>query len=315
MAKPLDNDLRKRMVETMWEVNCCSAVARQFRVATSTVSRLMKRVKRTGSYEPGQMGGHRKRVLEEHRDWIAGRVEACPEITSKQLQQDLLAERGVQVSEDTAGRFLRSLDLTFKKKTPVAEERDREDVKVRRDEWQRDQNSMRTDKLVFLDETWIKTNMAPLRGWGPKGERLPGKAPFGHWKTSTLVGALRSDGIVAPRVLSGPVNGKTFLAYIQEALAPTLKPGDIVVMDNLSCHKGNAVQTAIEDQGAELRFLPPYSPDFNPIEQVFAKLKHWLRKAKERDREKLWGNACGILESIKPDECVNYLRHSGYLAT
>ena len=116
MAKPLDDDLRKRIVETMWEVGCCRAVARQYRVAPSTVSRLMKRVERTGSHAPGKMGGHRKRILEEHRDWIEGRIKARPEITAKELQQDLLAERDVQVSESTVRRFVRSLDFTFKKK-------------------------------------------------------------------------------------------------------------------------------------------------------------------------------------------------------
>ena len=188
-------------------------------------------------------------------------------------------------------------------------------MKQRREEWRRSQGRMDKDKLVFLDETWIKTNMAPTRGWGRKGGRLPGKAPFGHWKTSTLIGGLRNNRVVASRVVGGPINGETFRTYVEEALAPTLKPGDIVVMDNLSCHKNNAVRKAIEDRGAELRFLPPYSPDLNPIEQVFAKLKHWLRKAKVRDREKLWRKACAILESIKPDECANYLRNAGYVST
>ena len=123
-----------------------------------------------------------------------------------------------------------------------------------------------------------------------------------------------SDGVAASRVVADPINGKSFLAYIEEVLAPALRPGDIVVMDNPGCHKGDAVREAIEDVGAELRFLPPYSPDPDPIEQVFAKLKHWLRKAKVRDREKLWLKACGILEKIQPDECANYLRHAGYVA-
>ena len=153
MAKPLDNDLHIRIVETMREVGCCRAVGRQFRVAASTVSRLMKRVERTGSHAPGKMGGHRKRILEEHRDWIEGRIKARPETTSKELQQDLLAELGVQVSEDTVRRFVRSLESAFKK-TLVAEERDREDVKVRREEWRRDQDRLRADSLVFIDETW-----------------------------------------------------------------------------------------------------------------------------------------------------------------
>ena len=159
---------------------------------------------------------------------------------------------------------------------------------------------MRADGLVFVDETWIKTDMVPTWGWGRKGERVQGKAPFGHWKTSTLVAGLRNDGVAASRVVASPTDGKPFLPYIKEAPAPALRPGDIVVVDNPGCRKGDAVRKAIEDVGAELRFLLPCSPDPDLIEQVFAKLKHWMRKAKVRNREKLWPEACGILESIKP---------------
>ena len=130
--------------------------------------------------------------------------------------------------------------------------------------------------------------MAPLRGWGLKGKRLPSRVPHGHWQTMTFLAALRHDRIVAPCVFDGPINGETFQLYVEQFLVPTLKPGDIVIMDNLGSHRGNAIRSAIRRRGARLLFLPPYSPDLNPIEQVFAKLKHLMRKAAERTIEATW---------------------------
>jgi len=165
---------------------------------------------------------------------------------------------------------------------------------------------------VFIDETWIKTNMAPLRGWGPRGRRLKALVPFGHWKTLTFVAALRCDRIAAPFVLDGPINGIAFQRYVADVLVPTLTPGDIVVLDNLGSHKGKAVRDAIRAAGAKLFFLPPYSPDLNPIEQVFAKLKHLMRKAAERSVETTWRRAGALLNEFRPDECTRYLLNSGY---
>lgn len=141
------------------------------------------------------------------------------------------------------------------------------------------------------------------------------KIPHGHWKMTTFVAALRYDAITAPLVIEGAMNGEIFLAWIKQFLIPTLKPGDIVVMDNLSVHKSVAIRVAIETAGAELRFLPPYSPDLNPIEQVFAKLKALLRKAAERTVEGLWNRIGALLSEFSSDECGNYLRHCGYGAT
>jgi transposase len=154
--------------------------------------------------------------------------------------------------------------------------------------------------------------MTPLRGWGPRGQRLVAKAPHGHWKTLTFVAALRCDRIDAPLVFDGPINGQSFAAYVEQALAPTLKSGDIVVLDNLGSHKGVAVRAAIRAAGAELFFLPPYSPDLNPIEQVFAKLKHLMRNAAERTVETTWRRIGSTLSDFPPAECANYLRNSGY---
>lgn len=154
--------------------------------------------------------------------------------------------------------------------------------------------------------------MAPLRGWAPKGERLEAKVPHGHWKTSTFVAALRSDRIEAPWLLDRPINGESFLVYVEEVLAPTLKPGDIVVMDNLGSHKGKAVRQAIRAAGAKLLFLPKYSPDLNPIEQFFAKLKHHMREAAERTYDALCLAIGKILLTVSADECRNFLTHAGY---
>jgi len=157
--------------------------------------------------------------------------------------------------------------------------------------------------------------MAPLRGWGPCGTRLPGRAPFGKWKTSTFIAGLRNDALIAPCVFDGPINGEAFLAYVEQVLVPALRPGDIVVMDNLGSHKAKAVRTAIRRAGARLLFLPPYSPDLNPIEQAIAKIKHMMRKAQQRTFEACWAKVGQIVSSFSKEECANYIANSGYAST
>ena len=154
--------------------------------------------------------------------------------------------------------------------------------------------------------------MAPLRGWAPRGQRLAAAVPYGHWKTLTFIAALRHDRIDAPCVIDGPINGVLFTAYVEQILVPTLEKGDIVILDNLGSHKGRAARQAIRGKGAHLLFLPPYSPDLNPIEQLFAKLKHLMRKAEERTHEATWRKVGQLLDLVSPHECANYLRNSGY---
>ena len=163
-----------------------------------------------------------------------------------------------------------------------------------------------------MDETWAKTNMTRTHGRAPLGQRLVARVPHGHWKTMTFLAALRSDRIEAPCVVDGPINGVIFLAWVQQFLVPTLKPGDIVVLDNLGSHKGIAVRRAIRAAGAHLLFLPPYSPDLNPIEMMFAKLKTLLRKADERSIAAVWHRIGQLLGTFSPNECASYLRHAGY---
>ena len=154
--------------------------------------------------------------------------------------------------------------------------------------------------------------MAPLRGWAPKGKRLRGVAPHGSWRTLIFLGALRCDGLTAPCVFDGPINGLCFRAYVDQILLPTLKPGDIVIADNLGSHKSKAVRQAIRQAGARLWFLPKYSPDLNPIEQAFAKIKHWMRLAQRRSIDDTWRHLGHLIGTIKPQECANYFANAGY---
>ena len=182
----------------------------------------------------------------------------------------------------------------------------------RRAQWKKYQARLDPARLVFIDETWVKTNMTRLCGWAPRGRKLLAKVPQGHWRTLTFLAALRHNRIDAPCVIDGPINGEMFLAYVEQILVPTLKPGDIVIIDNLGSHKSKAVRRAIRAAGARLFFLPPYSPDLNPIEQVFAKLKTLLRKAEERTVDATWKRIGYLLDAFHPTECANYLRNSGY---
>ena len=196
-----------------------------------------------------------------------------------------------------------------------ASEQQRPKIARFRARWKAYQDKVDARRLVFIDETWIKTNMAPLRGWGPRCERLRAFVPYGRWKTMTFLAALRHDRIEAPWVLDGPINGEAFTAYVETQLVKTLKPGDIVVIDNLGSHKSQTVRQLVRAAGAHLFFLPPYSPDLNPIEQVFAKTKHLMRKAMARTLEAALQNLAKALETVTPKECGNYLKNSGYAAT
>ncbi len=194
----------------------------------------------------------------------------------------------------------------------LAREQDRPDIARRRAQWRDYQRRIDPARLVFIDETWTKTNMAPLRGWAPRGQRLRAKVPYGHRNTMTFVAALRHDRIEAPWLLDQPMNADRFLLYVQKLLVPTLRPSDIVVVDNLQSHKRADIRQAIRHAGAKLFFLPKYSPDLNPIEQVFAKLKHLLRKAEARSQIAVSRTIGTLLSTYSTEECANYFRNSGY---
>ncbi len=256
------------------------------------------------------MGGRRpKKIIGVYRVWL---LERCREkdFTLKGLVGEL-AERGLKVDYRTVWNFVHGEELSYKK-SAVASERDRPDVRRRREQWLKYRIGVAPRRLVFIDETWTKTNMAPLRGWAPRDQRLEAKVPHGKWRTLTFLAALRHDRIEAPWLLDGPIDGERFLIYVERVLLPTLKPGDIVIMDNLGSHKAKAVRQTIRSAGARLLFLPKYSPDLNPIEQVFSKLKHWLRKAAARNPDDICAAIAQILQTYSPSECQNYFSNAGY---
>jgi len=202
-----------------------------------------------------------------------------------------------------------------KKKTLIASEQDRLDVAEKRRLWRESQEQIDPTQVVFIDETWAKTNMTRRYGRSMLGSRVVEKTPCGRWQTTTFLGALRAEGFIAPLTVDGGINGPLFRSWVEQHLAPALKPGDIVVMDNLSSHKVAGVREAIEAAGAELRYLPPYSPDLNPIELAFAKFKKLLRDGAERTVDKLWDLCGSILDQFTEQECRNYFKHCGYRYT
>ena len=270
MGKPYSTDLRERAVSSVLEGKSRNKAAAQFAVAVSAVVTWVKRYQETGSVEPGQMGGHKpKSIRGEHEAFLTQRVRERA-FTLRGLVREL-AERGLKVDYRSVWNFVQAEKLSFKK-TVVASERERPDVARRRAQWTERQDRIDPERLVFIDETWIKTNMEPLRGWAPRGERLIAKVPHGHWKTSTFIAALRCDRIEAPWLLDGPINAAAFTTYVEKVLTPTLRPGDLVIMDNLGSHKGKAVRHPRRRRKAHLpaQRLPGLEPDRAGLRQAQA---------------------------------------------
>ncbi|HEY5065434.1 MAG TPA: IS630 family transposase [Xanthobacteraceae bacterium] len=310
MPRAYSLDLRERVVGAVVAGQSCRDVALTYKISVASVVKWSQRFRATGSAAAKRMGGTQPRSLAAERAWLLARLAAAPDLTLRALVMEL-GDRGVVTSYGSVWRVVHDADVSFKK-TLFATEQDRPDVARRRERWKAYQGRLDPARLIFIDETWAKTNMTRLRGWAPRGRKLVAKVPQGHWRTLTFLAALRCDRIEAPCVIDGPINGESFLAYIEQILVPTLRPGDIVVIDNLGSHKGKAVRRAIRATGAKLFFLPPYSPDLNPIEQVFAKLKTLLRKAAERTVEATWKRIGVLLNAFTPQECANYFRNAGY---
>jgi len=310
MGKPYSEDLRKRVVAAVETGGLsCNQAAKQFGVAISTAIGWVRRLRETGSVAPGKIGGYRPKAISgEYRVWLLQRIKQ--DFTLRGLVAEL-AERGLKSITVRCGSSSMPRS-SASKKSVVAGERDRPDVARRRAQWVKYQDRVEPERLVFIDETWARTDMAALRGWAPRGQRLPTKVPHGRCKTMTFLAALRHDRIEAPWFLEGPIDGESFRLYVEKVLLPTLRPGDIVIMDNLGSHRGKTVRQLIRSAGAKLFFLPKYSPDLNPIEQVFAKLKHFLRKAAARTVEAVCLAIGEVLQLFTPEECASYLANSGY---
>jgi transposase len=315
MGRPLSPDLRERVVGAVLGGLSCHKVSARFGVSVSSAIRWVSALRSTGSFLRRPMGGDRRsKSLETHARIILAAVDQMPDITIEELRA-LLAEHDVSASHGAVWNLLARHGLTVKKKTAHASEQERADVVAAREAWHQMQQGLDPFRLVFLDESGVKTNMARRRGRSGKGKRLVASIPHGHWKSLTFIAGLRADRINAPWVLDRAMNGDAFLIYLQEILGPTLAKGDTVIMDNLSTHKVAGVRDAIEATGAKLLYLPPYSPDLNPIEMMFAKLKALLRKAAKRTIDGLWQAIGDILNQFTPQECRNYLKKAGYDST
>jgi transposase len=314
MGAPYTPDLRERVVATFRSGLSRAETAALFRVSESSVQRWSRLERTTGSVAAQPMGGQRPFALAGERDRILGRIAQQPDLPLRALLAEL-RDCGIKGSYFALWNIVDRAGLSYKKKSLHASEQDRPKVARRRLQWQQRQHAVDPKRLVFINETWAKTNMTPTHGRCPVGQRLVAKVPHGHRKTLTFVAALRCDGITAPCLLNQPINAISFRTYVEQFLVPTLRPGDVVVMDNLSSHKGKAIRKAIQAAGAKLIFLPPYSPDLNPIEQVFAKLKTLLRKANARTIPAITEAIAKLLDEYTVEECANYLVNSGYGST
>ena len=306
-------DLRERVIAAVAEGESVRAVGEIFDVSPSFVAKLAQRWRGSGRIDPLKSGGDRRSgAIEAHRDWLLQTIEQTPDLTLREIR-DRLRQRGTPTSKSSIARFFQRHRISCKKKTLHATERDRADVSAARAAWKAQQPAFDAARLVFLDETSVTTNMARTHGRSPVGERVVGAIPQAHWNTTTFVAALRLNGITAPMVIDGALTGAGFLAYVEQQLAPSLSRGDIVVMDNVAVHRVAGVEQAIAAKGATIRHLPPYSPDMNPIELAFAKLKAMLRKAAARSTRDLWRRIADIVRHCMPQECRNYFAHDGYV--
>ncbi|WP_284283606.1 IS630 family transposase [Mesorhizobium amorphae] len=311
MGRALSGDLRSRVLKASDEGMSARQAAARFGVGVSSAIRWIARAK-IGELAPRPQGRRRASSLDAHEAFIVGLIEERKDITLNEMVERLVAEQSVRISRSALSAWLRGHGWTFKKKSAHALEQDRPDILKRRRDWFDGQLDLDPAKLVFIDETGLSTKMARLRGRAPRGERCRAGVPHGHWKTTTFTGALRLTGMTAPFVYDGAMNGNVFLAYVEQVLVPTLSEGDVVVMDNLPAHKAAGVRDAIEAAGASLLYLPPYSPDFNPIENAFAKLKALLRAKAERTIKALWDAVGAVVDLFTPAECANYFKAAGY---
>ena len=302
-------DLRERALLDSDAGMKAADVAAKYRVSGSWVRLLKQRRRETGEVAPRVQRQGRRGMLEPHLHTLAALIAAHPDRTLAELKDALATPASVP----TVWRAVRALGLTVKK-TVRPSEHDRPDVAAARVAWHAAAPTWDVAHLVCLDATGITTNLLRRYGRAPRGARVHDHAPCGRWQTSTFLAALRVTGLTAPGVFDGAIAGESFRAYIDQILGPTLQPGDIVMADNLGAHKVAGIQRAIQAAGATLWYLPPYSPDLNPIERCFAKLKALVRTARCRRTETLWPFLGECLAHFSPDECRNYVRHCGYSA-
>ena len=309
--RPFSDDLRLRIHEARQAGESTFEVADRFGVSTAFVRRLQQRFRLTGCLASRPHGGGCAPKLAGREGDLRRAVAERPDATPAEHRESL----ELPASRVTVWRAMRRLGMTRKKKSTHASERDRPDVVEARRLWPEKVAGVDPKDLVFLDETGANTAMQRTHGYAPEGQRVVASAPLGGWKAVTFVGALTACGLVAPWALEGAMNGEWFLAYVEQILVPALRPGMVVVMDNLPSHKVDGVREAIEGAKCRLEYLPPYSPDLNPIEMAFSKLKGLLRRAAERTAEGLRAAIERLAGAVTPQDAQAYIRHAGYTAT
>ncbi|MGE3624370.1 MAG: IS630 family transposase [Bdellovibrionales bacterium] len=310
MTKPYSEDLRSRVIKEIGKGTSCRRAAALFGVSESSAIRWAQRWRRNGDYAALPQGGDNRSALRGEREWLLEQIKTVPDMTLMEIRK-ALGKRGIRVGCSTVWRFFDGEGISFKK-TVYAVEQKRRDVAERRTAWLAAQKTFDPEKLLFVDETWIKTNMARTHGRCRIGERLLDFVPHGHWQTLTFIAALRHDRITAPWIVDGPINGDIFKVYVRDVLCPVLKPGDIVVMDNLGSHKSPVIRELIEAKGATLLYLPPYSPDLNPIEPGYSKIKAALHKAARRSVDALSNAVASALNTFSPRQCTSFFSRAGY---
>jgi transposase len=310
MPKAYSGDLRERVIEAVETGASRREAAERFEVSASSAIKWLQRWHERRSAAPKLRGGSIS-PLEEFASEILALVAEQPDLTLVETVA-ALRKRRIKTSRSSLWRFLDRHDITFKKKSLQAAERQRADVARARRRWMREQGMLDPARLVFIDETAVSTNLVRLNGRAPRGERVIGSVPLGTWETITFVAALRHNKMTAPMVVKGAMTGEMFLAYVEQCLVPTLKRNDIVVMDNCRVHLGPGIRQAIEKARATLRYLPKYSPDLNPIEMPYSKFKAFLRKVAARTVPGLNRAIRSFIPQLSPQECANYFTHAGY---
>ncbi|WP_244395889.1 IS630 family transposase [Beijerinckia indica] len=318
MPAPLSLDLRRRFQRLIEEGLSAREAAQRLMISAATGARLALKVRRGESLAAVKCGCPTGRgKLEPYKSFLIELVTQDPDITLFELRDALAHAEGVQVHYSAISRALKRLGFTYKKAL-VADEQRRTDIVEARADWtERRQPFMqqRPERLVFIDETCVKTNLTRIRGRARRGQRLHGTAPFGKWHTQTFIAGLTGNALIAPWVIDGAMNGAAFDIYIETQLAPLLAPGTVVILDNLSTHRSPRAAEALKAKGCWFLFLPAYSPDLNPIEMAFAKLKAHLRRIGARTFDQLCQALADICDLFTPQECWNFFKHAGYVST
>ena len=306
--QPLSNDLRRRILDAVDNrEGSRRKLAARFKVNTATITKLLRLRRETGSSQPRPHAGGVAPTLDgDALQRLRKLVEETPDATLETLRQEM----GVSGSRMVICRALQKLGLPLKRKTPHASERDTPGVQQERGEFAEEVEPIEANRFVFVDETGVTTAMTPAYGRAPAGERVEAAAPA-SWESVTVIAAIAADGVRAPLAIEGAVNAPTFLAYVERVLAPALHRGDVVIFDNLSSHLSAEVTAAIERAGASVLPLPPYSPDFNPIEEMFSKFKEFLRRVGARAKEHLYDAIGEGLRGVTPGDILGWFRHAG----